>query len=231
MKPRYKMLGLCLIAVFALSAIASATASAAAPEFLNAKKEVPLKAKFTAETGAYTFNVEKEIVITCAANTYSGEITGAKTVGGIKLILTGCKASEKKGTPCTIHSAGAKAGEIVTSALKGTLGKVAKAEAPSEVGEALLPAVGNTWTEVESVCLRPGLVKIEGTVIGEIPSSSIKMQKDNFELVDACESAHPYWQLIAGFEGGPEVGLHYYIYSMCLSSKTNVKFSEPIEVT
>jgi hypothetical protein len=109
---------LALVAVFAMSAVTAAAASATTPEF----KPVPTKKKFTATGGAmsmefYGIGLKYE----CTKSTATGEVTGAHTLGNIVTTFTGCKSEG-----AAIHSKGAKEGEIVTAALGGELGTVKK---------------------------------------------------------------------------------------------------------
>jgi hypothetical protein len=85
---KLKVLGAAIIAVVALSAIASATASAALPEFLpgNAGE------KFTGKSGSGTLEVPGEGPIICSADTVTGENTGTTKKTALALItFTGCK--------------------------------------------------------------------------------------------------------------------------------------------
>jgi len=90
--------------------------------------------------------------VECSGVSASGEYTSAKTVSVAAVTFTGCEipTNEAKGIPCT--SAGAKEGEIVTSALEGTLGVIKKEPNPvnSTVGLSLAPAtLGGNVAEFE----------------------------------------------------------------------------------
>jgi hypothetical protein len=85
---KLKVLGAAIIAVVALSAIASAMASAALPEFLpgNAGE------KFTGTSGSGTLEVPGEGPIICSSDTVTGENTGATKKTALALItFKGCK--------------------------------------------------------------------------------------------------------------------------------------------
>jgi hypothetical protein len=71
--------------------------------------------------------------VKCTGETSSGEYTGLRTVGGLVVHFTGCKALA---APCT--SMGAAEGEIVTKTLQGVLGWESRAE--HTVAQALFPA-------------------------------------------------------------------------------------------
>jgi hypothetical protein len=140
---RMKMVGLCLVAVFALSATAVSTASAA-PEFgvcqaqaggkfLNStcsKSATPgkekyeltpvVKNKFTSAIKAGTLATLETVggtKIVCKGETSGGEIKNSTEVGKVIAHFTECSTS---GLQCT--TAGAAPGEIVTSPLGGALG-------------------------------------------------------------------------------------------------------------
>jgi hypothetical protein len=142
---RRKMMAVCLVAAFALAAVVSASASAARPEFgrcvaqaggkfLNSsctKPSVPgkekfewtatiLKTKFTSAIKPATKATLETVggtKITCTGETATGEFTGAKSVGSVKPVFTGCETS---GVKC--NSTGKGEGIISTSALGGVLG-------------------------------------------------------------------------------------------------------------
>jgi hypothetical protein len=69
-----KLLGVAIIATIALSAIASATASAALPEFLPGAAGT----KFTGTGGPSTLATEKKGTFECKSDTASGELTTEK---------------------------------------------------------------------------------------------------------------------------------------------------------
>jgi hypothetical protein len=125
---------LALVAVFAMSAVTAAAASATTPEF----KPVPAKKKFTATGGAMSaefYGVQLHYECTKSATT--GEVTGSHTLGNIVMTFTGCKVDEASGVlGGPIHTKGAKEGEVVTAALGGELGTVTKSGATAlNVGE------------------------------------------------------------------------------------------------
>jgi len=87
---RFKLLGVAILAVVALSAIASASASAAElPEFLpgNAGE------KFTGTSGAGTLEVNALEKITCSSDTVTGENVGTtKKEASATVTFKGCSA-------------------------------------------------------------------------------------------------------------------------------------------
>lgn len=142
---RMKMMGLCLVAVLAFAAVASATASAAAPEFgrcvahvggkfsdanckvnaLEVSKEkyewtsTILKPNFTSKLkeGIPTLETVGGTKVTCKTESSTGTINSSKSVAGVNVTFGGCETS---GLKCA--TAGQAEGVIVTSALEGVLG-------------------------------------------------------------------------------------------------------------
>ncbi|HUB74442.1 MAG TPA: hypothetical protein VL979_10450 [Solirubrobacteraceae bacterium] len=201
-----------------MSALASAAAYAAGPEFLNSKGEAAKGVTFKATSG--TGKLEGTVTIICSADTAEGEITGAKTVAKVVVTYTGCESSGKK-----CKSSGAASGEIKTSSLKGELGEVEKSEAESEVGEDLAPESGTTFTTVES-CTPLGIkVSVTGSIIGEV--LPIEKLATEGELVYKESSKK---QQIKKFKGGSEDTLKAAGASSGLETTDKVKFSEAIEV-
>jgi hypothetical protein len=103
-----KMLGAAIIAVVALSAVASATASAALPEFTPGAA----KTTFTGTSGAGTLQAAGG-TIECESDTVKGELTGTtKKTGTATITFKGCAAFTIFGA----KSLDAKnAGEIITN--------------------------------------------------------------------------------------------------------------------
>ena len=126
---RIRMIGLALVAVFAMSAIVASAASAALPE------QLPATGKFTGTSGASTFETLKGEKVKCTSDTITGEITGAKTSKST-ITFKGC---EGLGLKC--NTSGAGSGEIVLN-VTGTLVYIMKST--KEVG--LLNTLGAALT-------------------------------------------------------------------------------------
>jgi len=94
---RLKILGFALMAVFALSAIASATASAL-PEVLNEAAEQASQ-KFTGTSGATELIKLNGKKVECAASTAEGLIEKGKPLGLFHIHFTNCKGLA--GASCT----------------------------------------------------------------------------------------------------------------------------------
>jgi Tfp pilus assembly major pilin PilA len=153
-----------ILAVICVIGVVLAPAALAEPEFAPSTKQT-----ISGRGGSSLLSDSAGASIQCEQDTSTAEITGAKTVGGMVVLFTGCfgKTSESE-SACTVKSASAKnAGEIDTLTLKGLLGLVAKAEALSGVGLLLEPTTGHSWfTVAKATCATEAAV--EGSVAGEI---------------------------------------------------------------
>jgi hypothetical protein len=257
---RIRTIMLSLLAVFALGAIASSSALAVAPEFVRCvahagggfaagckvtgagfeKEAVPagshIKFTSTSEPSYLFANAAGTFRITCATDTDTGEITGPKIVGKVKVIFKECKGY-KGANECTVHSVSplGGAGEIITNELSGELSPVAAAEAPdSEVGLDLKATVaGKPFVLlVGSVVACIPETAVEGTVIGEL--EPVKIMESFGELifsVDGGAGKHNKQGIqkdVGGTKdtleafGGLEVGFE---------SEDSITFEEGIEVT
>jgi len=154
-----RIVGLCLVAVFAMSAVVAASASAALPEFSG-----PFPKPFKSKSGAVLIETASRVKARCKAGTNVGEVTGPKT-DVVTLRLTGCEAD---GFKCSTK--GATEGEIVSSPLSSTLGYINKAK--KEVGIALESATG---AAAEFTC-GPASVVVTGSVIGKITPINKKVK-------------------------------------------------------
>jgi hypothetical protein len=115
------IVGLGLVAVFAMSLVASA--SATQPVFYGVAEygqTPPLPQKISGTLGAaFLEGNTSKAKISCTAGTATGEITGPTTTSNNVTTFTGC---ETGGTPC--NSTGDPSGTIKTTALDGVLGNV-----------------------------------------------------------------------------------------------------------
>jgi len=117
---RIRVIGVCLVAAFAISAVASVGASAFTPEFYGkaAVGTTVAPIPFTGTLGAAFLEGKGGTKITCKAGTANGEVTGPTTTQNNTTTFTGCEVG---GFPC--ENAGA--GTIKTNTLEGVLGSVA----------------------------------------------------------------------------------------------------------
>jgi len=170
------IVGLCLVAAFAMGMVA--TASAAQPVFygvaeLNAEVKTPIKQSGTFGSSFLEGNVSKA-KITCVKGTSTGEVTGPTKVKNNVADFAEC---ETGGLVCT--STGAPTGHIVTFNLDGVLGNVS----------ATLPGIRlfregeggktpKTGLLAEFNCGGVALVKVKGSVIGSLSGAQGKTPEE-----------------------------------------------------
>jgi hypothetical protein len=108
MRHRGRTMLTALVAVLALGVVASASASAALPEFVPAAGQ-KLPATLEGSMGGVEtrFEVSSGTVLHCTSSKYKGEVTGAK-VASLTSEMTGCKNSGGY----SFHSIGAPEGDI-----------------------------------------------------------------------------------------------------------------------
>ncbi len=143
---RITMVGLALLAALALSAVASATASAALPE------QSPTSGTFTISSGAGTFETLKKESVKCTKDKGTGEITGAKTDKS-KITFEGCTGPF--GVKC--NSTGEAAGNIKIEINSEV---VYLNKATKSTGEKLALA-----SEVEIKCTALATLKVRGATL------------------------------------------------------------------
>jgi hypothetical protein len=113
---RIRLIMLAMLAVCCMSAVASATASAASKgEFVNKEGKALVKNDFTATSGATRLETNAGVVVTCTADLALGVLLST-TTGEQTVHFTGCVSST---LPCkSTKPAASKSGEIlVLSAL------------------------------------------------------------------------------------------------------------------
>jgi len=257
---RIRIIMLSLLAVFAVGAVASASASAAAPEFFHCVAKAGggfaagckvtgagsekvavvagvgnLKFKSVSEPSYLFANAPGTFRITCASDTDTGEITGPKTVGNVVVVFKECKGY-KGSEECTVKSKSplGAAGEIITNALSGELSPVAAAEAPdSEVGLDLKPTVaGKPFVLLvgSSTSCIPE-TDVEGTVICELePVGIMEPFGELICSVDGGAGKHNK-QGIQKDVGGTKDTLTAFGVEAGFESEDSITFEEGIEVT
>jgi len=152
-----------LVAVFAMSALASASASAALPEFVPTYKGGN---KLTGSNGKVGFNLEQFGDVECSANSATGSISGPKEISNLVIKFSGCGGEGRSALLC---------GEKwETKPLTGTLGFLSKAN--KEVGLLLKSATGPV-----AECQTTYKQKILGSVIGSIIQLHAKTFRLTFE--------------------------------------------------
>jgi hypothetical protein len=185
---RVRTLGLAFVAVFAISAVASATASATLPEF-------SASTTFTSAGGAGKLKTAKSEVSCTSNTTEEGKVTAPKSASVKAVVFKGCKSS---GAEC--KNAGKE--EIKTVPLSGTLGYVEKAAVPPKVGVELKPTTGTVFAEF--TC--GGIIKVtvSGATVGQL--TPVNTLTEKFELAWR-ENAGKNGQEWTKLEGGLEATL------------------------
>jgi hypothetical protein len=168
-----KIMGLCLVAAFAMSALATASASAVGPVFLFSGSAKEFSSK--SEAGelvqkASATSEENGSVVKCEKDSDLGEIEGATDtdkVTNVLVVFSGCTASVLAKT-FTCTTSGQATGVIKTNQLEGQLGYISESE--KTVGLVLKPKSPATLF-AEFNCTRTGetlSIKVRGEIIGEI---------------------------------------------------------------
>jgi hypothetical protein len=166
---RFRILGVALMAVFVLGAVASATASAVGVEILPLKEE-----KWTGVSGKGSLEVLKKAeFIECAKDKSEGTFEANKPLGKFHIDFEGCKAS-KAGVACT--GLGEASGVILTLGTAHLVFDKLGAGAALGVGLLLLPE------STHFTCLIP-LFLVTGQVLCLI--KPINMVVKHWEIV--CE--------------------------------------------
>jgi hypothetical protein len=252
---RIREVTLSMLAVFAVGAIASASASAAAPEFFHCvakagggfaagckvggvgfeKVAVSAGSKiaFTSisEPGYLFANASGSFRIKCESDATKGEISGPKTVG--KVVVTFKKCRGIKGSEeCPVKSVGAVGPEeIVTNELSGELGTVAAAEAPdSETGLDFRPTTGTVFVKLigtPTTCIPE--TNVTGSVIGEV--EPVKIMDTTGELIYSVVGTKKTKQGIQKIGAEAKDTLTSFGVEVGLESEGAVTFAEDIEVT
>jgi hypothetical protein len=181
---RISMMGLSLVAAFALSALVAGGALAA--KHVNTG---PLH--FTSTSGIAFLEVEPEGKIECKVSHTVGEETSA-TGGTVTATFEGCETLGKK-----CNSAGQGVGTIVTKLLAEEVGYVNKAKA--EIGTDFKPASGEFNAEFGCPGSPALSIRVKGSVIGKLTPANVSSTEAKSTLQKAVGK-----QEIEKFEGGPK---------------------------
>jgi hypothetical protein len=221
---RIKVVATCLAAVFAISGLAAATASAAEPIFERVIV-VPVKegekVAFTAASAKTTLETVGKVKIVCTSSTGKGNITGPTGIS-VSVTFKGCESPA--GTKCT--STGALEGEVVTNGFEGKLGNLKSEATP---GVALFPATGHT-NDAEFAC-GATTVKMFGGVVGPITPvgtvvTKLKLTYKETAGVQLFESLFggPLDNLSMAFNGGSAARTG-------LLETNTITLSEPLQIS
>src|SRR6202035_258685 len=195
-----RIMGLCLTALFAVCAMAAASASAE-PEFLT--KAVVVTGEKIPEAGtlgAAFLEGASGTKITCTGGTSTGEVTGPQTTQNNIATFTGC---ESGGFKC---ESGATEGVIVTNVLEGHLGNVTA----TQPAVRLFPQATGRGTELAAFSCAGGAVPVEGkgSVIGALSGAAGtnpatgKLQKSGKITFAEAKGIQKYVEFIEGPEKG-----------------------------
>jgi hypothetical protein len=186
-----RALGVCLVAAFAISATAVATAQAEAPEIGRCVKVAAKagkfsgatcikeksggsyewipgaeKGKFTTKGGVATLQTVGGTAVGCKSETSGGEYNSTKTVTGVVVVFKECAAA---GIMC--NTTGQPEGELITNSLEGKVGWENKAK--KKVAFDLFP--GKTAPEGLFITFNcAGLhLEVKGQVLVNVPSDKM----------------------------------------------------------
>lgn len=214
---RMRILGLCLVAAFALAVVAASSASASTPAFYECAKVAAGAGKYTNKTcstegtgpkakyelkegigkgkafkgSGKTATLHTPAVggeIKCTSFKDTGKLTSPTSEGSVLSTFAGCSTLGKK---CA--SAGEKAGTIKTFDLAGNTGTISGG---SGAGVDLKPESGKYLAEFGCEGLE---VKVEGSVIGEEKPVNT-FTKDEYSVFQVTSEG---FQLYKSFVGGP----------------------------
>ena len=228
----------CLVAVFAMSALEASAASAIAPEFEKSGGGLPTLKGFKDTSGVQTLYAPG-VTIICKKSNSAGKITGLKTVGEVTVTFEECKLWNTALTiECGVKSKSplGSLGTIITNKLKGELGVTTIG---TKVGEALAPESGATFVEIEAVApcsVFTGVTKVEGSVIGEV--TPINTLQTTGKLIFRTEATKTKQQIKKCSGGtviilcnGESDVLSSFGGTSALESEDTITFEEAIKVT
>ena len=161
-----------LVAVFALGSLASASASAALPEFVHSVGET-FPVNFSG-TGSSAFWQGPGYSFTCTSFTNEGSISGAKTIAGTHFTFKTCFVIRGE-SRLFCKSVGAEKGEIKTEELEGTpvyISKTAKT-----VGILFKAQSGTKITKLEGAFCGG---EVRGSIV--MPITSVNTRTTHFTL-------------------------------------------------
>lgn len=187
---RMRMLGLCLVAAFAISVAATATASAALPEFVPAQIGQTVKSV----SGPAKLETPGLPPIECKSSKGAGKLEGTKETRKIKVTFKGCTA-ESGAKTC---QSGTTAGVIKTKVLKGLLGYLVTAT--KIVGTKISPESGTLLAKFTCGEGATALV-VESTNVTYGENAPINVSSTKGKLALRNGGAPPSGQQWQDFEG------------------------------
>lgn len=181
---RFRIMGLCLVAAFAMSAIAVSSAVAAPEYYTEAAKKVVLlkptqKVAYT-NTGSGISHLEGGLKIECTADTGKGDLEGPKKTVKLKVTYTGCHESGKT-TPCENKTTVLE--KIITEPIKGELTEASKTEGGALVVANRLEPEKTLFAKF--VCGTTGHtlnVEVKGKILAAVTPTFVKSSFTEAEL-------------------------------------------------
>jgi hypothetical protein len=174
----------CLVAVFAMSAMVASAAFADVGQELT---KATASEKFTGKSGIGKLSVPKAgITITCETDANGGQTSATKPTTNVEKVVVTFKncVAEKGGAKCKVNSPGAKEGELITSSLKGELSEVSKGTVDEAAALLLEPeeAAKGFVTIAKTEC-NPE-TKVTGSIAGEVtqPAKPSKTVNVDFKV-------------------------------------------------
>jgi hypothetical protein len=161
MRPVFRRVLVAVLAVIAVGAFASASASAALPEFIG-----NLPTTFTGSGGEISIEEETGSKYICKSSSITGTISGPKEVSKVTVKFPGC----------TSFCATTATKALETKELKGRIAYISKTQ--KTVGLLLEPV---TEPVAECVFHSGVTAKIQGSIIGQLGGLNTK-RKSPFEL-------------------------------------------------
>jgi hypothetical protein len=224
---RVRTMVLALVAMFAMSVVGTATASAktAMPEIVNKEGKTPTKTGFKSTSGASEFETSAGHLIKCTADTDTGKLTGPSSDEST-ITFTGCSTKVLLTLKC--NSEGAKEGEIILK-VASELVWLNKTE-ESEPGEDL--TLGSPLT---IKCTSSETLKVKGSTV--CPISGFKIKSTTGTIT--CEQTKGEQKFTKYFLEGEKVGktetegsgLISFAYELSgLKSTDTLTYEEEVEI-
>jgi hypothetical protein len=161
---RIRIMGLCLVAAFAMSVVAAASASAALPEYVKGGKTNTAKVSFTNKS-MITAKLEGAVVIECTSDTGKGKIEGAKHTSGLVVTYKGCTAPS---ITSSCQTSPKVPGVIKTASLKGELVYAKETKTGANiVANELTPTTGTSFAKFSCGPLKELKVEVKGLIYAE----------------------------------------------------------------
>lgn len=188
LKRMIRTLALAAVAAMLVTAVGAAGASAAEPEVWQKGAPLAKKVAFTSKSGVKVLTTARAKV-ECKKDSDTGELTGPRT-DKVKIRFFECKYVG--GGECTsLKPAELEKGEIMTNPLSSRLVWLNKAKTIKGIDlKPEAPATEYTEFECKEVpIIGKIIIKVTGSVLGEIPPAEYNVEKKEYKLKFECEPA------------------------------------------